>query len=322
MPFFLPLLHSVHRREDDGILLSALLWSCAHCIIKSGAEKTAFGRGRLILYWLEGIYLFDLFFSFMQGVPRKILILIWNRTKPRADPWVARPNLCDYCGYLGYKSSPDTGSQSGRKQRDAGICWASGPWHLLLLYQAMWETQSGMQDVEGDTVKSLAAETTVILSLDEEWCWRPSEGPLFKILNRIHFWAKLPLHLVQVLFPSVPLGLPFASETGYAQSLSCPFLALDCLRLLLVSFRVSLVRLLRPLGKFLLISLIWSRPRWRSRPTQWVQCFSLPLLIILCPWLLLFSPSVVPNSLWPHGLQHVRLPWLHHLLELARTMSI
>ena len=76
MPFFWPLLRSVLHREADSILLSALLCSCVHCIIKLGAEKTAFGRGRLILYWLEGRYLLILFFTFMQGVPRKILTLI------------------------------------------------------------------------------------------------------------------------------------------------------------------------------------------------------------------------------------------------------
>ena len=32
-----------------------------------------------------------------------------------------------------------------------------------------------------------------------------------------------------------------------------------------------------------------------------------------------FSCSVVSNSLWPHGLQHSRLPVLHHLPELAQT---
>ena len=35
--------------------------------------------------------------------------------------------------------------------------------------------------------------------------------------------------------------------------------------------------------------------------------------------LLLFSHSVVPSSLRPHGLQHTRLPCLHHLPELAQT---
>ena len=35
--------------------------------------------------------------------------------------------------------------------------------------------------------------------------------------------------------------------------------------------------------------------------------------------LLLFSCSVVSNSLQPHGLQHSRLPVLHHLLEFAQT---
>jgi len=33
----------------------------------------------------------------------------------------------------------------------------------------------------------------------------------------------------------------------------------------------------------------------------------------------LFSHLVVPNSLWPYGLQHAKLPVLHHLLEFAQT---
>ena len=32
-----------------------------------------------------------------------------------------------------------------------------------------------------------------------------------------------------------------------------------------------------------------------------------------------FSHSVVSDSLWPHGLQHSRLPCPHHLPELAQT---
>ena len=32
---------------------------------------------------------------------------------------------------------------------------------------------------------------------------------------------------------------------------------------------------------------------------------------------LLFSLSVISDSLGPHGLQHARLPFLHHLLVLA-----
>ena len=35
--------------------------------------------------------------------------------------------------------------------------------------------------------------------------------------------------------------------------------------------------------------------------------------------LLLYSPSAMSDSLWPHGLQHARLPGLHHLPELAQT---
>ena len=35
--------------------------------------------------------------------------------------------------------------------------------------------------------------------------------------------------------------------------------------------------------------------------------------------LLLFSRSLMSDSLWPHGLQHARLPVLHYLLEFAQT---
>ena len=35
--------------------------------------------------------------------------------------------------------------------------------------------------------------------------------------------------------------------------------------------------------------------------------------------LLLFSHSVMSNSLWPHVLLHTRHPVLHHLLELSQT---
>ena len=35
--------------------------------------------------------------------------------------------------------------------------------------------------------------------------------------------------------------------------------------------------------------------------------------------LLFFSCSVLSDSLWPHGLQHARLPVNHQLLELAQT---
>ena len=37
------------------------------------------------------------------------------------------------------------------------------------------------------------------------------------------------------------------------------------------------------------------------------------------PLLLVFSCSVMSDSLQPHGLQHTRLPILHHLPELAQT---
>ena len=33
----------------------------------------------------------------------------------------------------------------------------------------------------------------------------------------------------------------------------------------------------------------------------------------------LFGPSVMSDSLRPHGLQHAGFPVLHHLLELAQT---
>ena len=42
------------------------------------------------------------------------------------------------------------------------------------------------------------------------------------------------------------------------------------------------------------------------------------LIILIYSWLL-FSCSLRSNSLWPHGLQHARLPVLHHLLEFAQT---
>ena len=35
--------------------------------------------------------------------------------------------------------------------------------------------------------------------------------------------------------------------------------------------------------------------------------------------LLLFSCSVLSDSLWPHGQEHAKLSCLHHLLELAQT---
>jgi len=35
--------------------------------------------------------------------------------------------------------------------------------------------------------------------------------------------------------------------------------------------------------------------------------------------LLLFSCSIISDSLWPHGLQHTRLPALHCLLKFAQT---
>ena len=34
---------------------------------------------------------------------------------------------------------------------------------------------------------------------------------------------------------------------------------------------------------------------------------------------MLFSHLVVSNSLWPHGLQHTKLPVLHNLLEFSQT---
>ena len=51
--------------------------------------------------------------------------------------------------------------------------------------------------------------------------------------------------------------------------------------------------------------------------TPWTTAHQAPLSSIVS-WLL-FSHSVVSNSLQPHGLQHARLPVLHHLLEFAQT---
>ena len=44
-----------------------------------------------------------------------------------------------------------------------------------------------------------------------------------------------------------------------------------------------------------------------------------PALITIAKRRLLFSHSVVSDSLQPHGLQHARLPVQHHLLELTQT---
>ena len=40
---------------------------------------------------------------------------------------------------------------------------------------------------------------------------------------------------------------------------------------------------------------------------------------VMCFLLLLFSPSILSNSLWPHGLQHARLPCPSPTLEFAQT---
>ena len=65
-----------------------------------------------------------------------------------------------------------------------------------------------------------------------------------------------------------------------------------------------------------------------SHPFTWAisdifYCCSYPgNLYILAPFhalLLLFSHSIVSNSLRPWGLQHARLPCLHHLPEFAQT---
>ena len=37
--------------------------------------------------------------------------------------------------------------------------------------------------------------------------------------------------------------------------------------------------------------------------------------------LLLFSCQVLSDSLWPHGVQHTRLPFPHHLPELAQVRA-
>ena len=46
---------------------------------------------------------------------------------------------------------------------------------------------------------------------------------------------------------------------------------------------------------------------------------SLSFRFFSCIMLLLFSRSVMSNSLWPHGLQHTRFPVFHYLLEFAHT---
>jgi len=48
---------------------------------------------------------------------------------------------------------------------------------------------------------------------------------------------------------------------------------------------------------------------------SWSRSWSVLIFFLL----LLFSHSVVSNSLWPHGLQPSRFPVLCHLLELAQT---
>ena len=42
------------------------------------------------------------------------------------------------------------------------------------------------------------------------------------------------------------------------------------------------------------------------------------LNILQCTNSVQFSLSFTSNSLWPHGLQHTRLPWISKLLELAQ----
>lgn len=43
---------------------------------------------------------------------------------------------------------------------------------------------------------------------------------------------------------------------------------------------------------------------------------------LACALLLLFSCSVVCDSLWLHGMQHARLPVLHHFLECAQWQPV
>ena len=65
-------------------------------------------------------------------------------------------------------------------------------------------------------------------------------------------------------------------------------------------------------------------PWARSFFQRWCPAL-FPPFSILKVWILvicikvLFSLSVVSNALRPHGLQHARLPVLHHLPELAQT---
>ena len=44
----------------------------------------------------------------------------------------------------------------------------------------------------------------------------------------------------------------------------------------------------------------------------------MPLNILQCTNSVQFSLSFIPNSLWPHALQHTRLPWISQPLELAQ----
>ena len=88
-----------------------------------------------------------------------------------------------------------------------------------------------------------------------------------------------------------------------------------------------------PLGHhFWLLTLIWRNPE-NYLDTGGVKsknnhhylsscCVSITLCVSTASsvkWGLFFSCSVVSNSLWPYGLYYTRLPYLHHLPELAQT---
>ena len=88
------------------------------------------------------------------------------------------------------------------------------------------------------------------------------------------------------------------------------------------------------------INVITDREAWRKNPSIWDKYmnssfgFTFPCAVgqvtkFLCnaaslsvkPRWLLFSHSVVPTSLWPHGLQHTRLLSLGHFLLQVHRVS-
>ena len=52
---------------------------------------------------------------------------------------------------------------------------------------------------------------------------------------------------------------------------------------------------------------------------EWCLAVSKDSSMTSFPGSVQFSHSVVSNSLWPHGLQHARLPWHHQLPEPTQT---